>query len=459
MSTSSIPLNQGPGAVRKVGHWPQWWTDAADEAWDLYQKMPMPSRKNEEWRFASIQNLSLEEAVLPGSAHPPLEELPELGIPGAIRAQCVHSTCRFQDLPREWSEKGVLWLPLNEAAHQHPDLLKKHFMHHEASLENRKFALLHRAFVETGAVLYLPARVRIDQPFVCEYWLDGPHASIFPHTLIIAEEGASVTWIDSFRSTGNQPGYASAYTEIHAGAGSEVSYLCTQEWNEKVLSFQHGVTHVHRDASTKVFHFNSGGRYARLETVGRALGSGARSEMLGLSLAHGTQELDQRTLQMHEAPHTWSNLLFKNALNHRGKTIFSGLIKVFPGARQTDAYQTNRNLLLDSNAEADSMPGLEILNDDVKCSHGATTSQVEEESLFYMLARGINPEAAKHLIAVGFCEELLECFGHADISALLSRKIAEKFRASEKLDPMPNLSDGEVQETTSIQPGELQGTH
>jgi len=340
-------------------------------------------------------------------------------------------------------------------------LIQQYLMKHEATAGNRKFAHLHRAFVQTGSVIVIPDNVQLDQPLVAEYWLDGENASVFPHTLVIAGKNSSVTVVDSFRSTSDAKGLACAVNDIHVGEGARVSYLCAQEWNENTLSFQYGATHTEKDGQVKAFNYNSGGSFSRLETISRSIGSGARSETMGLSMVHGRQEFDQRTLQLHEAPHTWSDLLFKNSLNHRAKSIFSGLIKVSPGAFQTDAYQTNRNLLLDPRAEADSMPGLEISNDDVKCSHGATTSQIEEESLFYMQARGISEASAKHLIAIGFCAELLEKFDNESISQLLLKRIEEKYSRSESLvlkDAQSKSQDTDEKQQDPTDVRQLQGT-
>jgi Fe-S cluster assembly protein SufD len=177
--------------------------------------------------------------------------------------------------------------------------------------------------------------------------------------------------------------------------------------------------------------------------------------MLGISVCHARQEIDLRTLQTHAAGHTTSDLLYKNTLNHRSRAIFQGLIRVDPGASQTDAYQTNRNLLLDPEAEADSLPGLEILNDDVKCSHGATTGQIDPEELFYMLSRGIPDGVARHLIALGFFQEVLDRFGHPAIADEVARRIEAKFTRSEALKFDPS-STSEVTDPTRLR--ELQGT-
>ena len=168
---------------------------------------------------------------------------------------------------------------------------------------------------------------------------------------------------------------------------------------------------------------NFGGKYSRLESVSRMVDRGARSDMLAISVAREEQEFDQRTLQDHLKPDTTSDLLYKNALYDQSRTIFSGLIKVERGAHRTDAYQKVRNLLLSDEAEANSMPGLEILADEVRCTHGATSGQVEPEELFYLKSRGIDDLAAKRLVARGFLNEVVDRLADEELSEYLHRQI------------------------------------
>ena len=151
--------------------------------------------------------------------------------------------------------------------------------------------------------------------------------------------------------------------------------------------------------------------------------------MLALTVAHGTQEFDQRTLQIHQAPNTSSNLLYKNALLDQAKTIFSGLIVVDPDAQQTDAYQSNRNLMLSDEAEANSLPGLEIQANDVRCTHGATSARIDREQEFYLESRGITPALAQELLVFGFFEEVLGKIAHAPLHDTLTEIIREKFKS------------------------------
>ena len=215
--------------------------------------------------------------------------------------------------------------------------------------------------------------------------------------------------------------------DIHAGPGSQVHRLAVQAWGAATQSFQVDNTCGERDALISSVNAAVGSRRARLENTVRLDGAGADVRLYGISVAAGEQEFDQRTLQVHAAGQAKSDLLFKNALLGKARTIFSGLIKVAPDAQRTDAYQTNRNLLLSPDAEADSLPGLEIEANDVKCSHGATTGQVSPEELFYLRARGIPLAAAQELLAQGFLEEVLAKVGHDEAAEAVRGMLREKF--------------------------------
>jgi Fe-S cluster assembly protein SufD len=181
-----------------------------------------------------------------------------------------------------------------------------------------------------------------------------------------------------------------------------------QDWNRQTVAQHSNTTAVAHGGSALHLGLHLGGVFARSESVSHLNGVGARSEMLAATVADGAQEFDQRTFQDHRSPDTWSDLLYKNALYDTAKTIVSGLIRVEPHAHRTDAYQKVRNLVLSTEAEANSLPGLEILADQVRCSHGATTGEINPEELFYMQSRGIPEKDAYRLITFGFLNEVLE---------------------------------------------------
>jgi Fe-S cluster assembly protein SufD len=307
--------------------------------------------------------------------------------------------------------------------------VRKHFMAQPATLGSAKFAALHRAHVQAGAFVYVPRGVELEMPLEIFHWLAGENSAVFPHLLLVADEMSKVVVVEHFRSLNPRPpGFAGGVNDLIAARGASVKYVCAQQWNENVTALQINATTVERDASAMSLNLHLGGAYSRFESLSRLIGEGARSDLLAVAVALRAQEFDARTLQDHARPHTTSDLLYKNALNDRARTTFGGLIRVEPHAHFTDAYQKVRNLLLSDDAEANSMPGLEILADNVKCSHGATSGQINEEEMFYLLSRGIPPAVAKQLVVAGFLNEVIARLGDKKIGDHLRSLIEDKFR-------------------------------
>jgi len=225
------------------------------------------------------------------------------------------------------------------------------------------------------------------------------------------------------------PGFACGVNDLIAGPGAKVSYVCAQNWGDNVVALQMNSTTVDHDASAMSLNLHLGSRYSRFESLSRLIGEGGRSDLLAVSVANGTQEFDARTLQDHISPHTASDLLYKNALSDRARTTFGGLIRVEPHAHFTDAYQKVRNLPLTDASEANSMPRLEILADNVRCTHGATSGQVEEDQLFYLQSRGIPVPVAQRLIVTGFLDEVIQRLNQPAIAVHLHGLIEDKFAA------------------------------
>ncbi|MEM9445775.1 MAG: Fe-S cluster assembly protein SufD [Verrucomicrobiota bacterium] len=408
-----------------------WWAERRKAAWEKFQDLPMPSAKDIDWRFASVRSLRLDAFQRFEATEDSISKVIDksrLGIESA--GQLVFANDKLQDfssITSSFKEQGVIWTSLSEAVTEYGDLVEKYFMSQPIDLGSEKFASLHDAYCQAGSFLYVPKGVEVELPFLAFHWLSGENASVFPHTLIVAESMSKVTLVDFYQSLGDDPGLACSLSDLYVGEGAQVKYVANQNWSEKVQSFQINATECAKDSAARSLYINVGGKFSRIENQSRLMGSGARSEMLAVTASHDKQEFDQRTLQNHCAPHTWSDLLYKNALSNKSRCIFSGLIMVQEEAAHTDAYQTNRNLLLNPQAEADSMPGLEILNDDVKCSHGSTTGQVDEEELFYMLARGIDEKKAKELIVQGFLDEVTTRLELDQVEDWIRQTIAKKF--------------------------------
>ena len=414
---------------------PEWLSTLRNEGKAQFDILPAPTARDERWRFASVGKLSIDGfAPAPAPTADKLAELVKRSNLVSERAgQLVYADdtqAQFEGINEALAAKGVIYLPVLEAVAQHPELMQKYFLQESTELGSEKYFGLHAQLVKAGSILYVPKGVEIEQPFVNYYWTSGERAAVFPHTLIIAEENAKASVVDIFFSeTEDNQALNVSVSNIHAASGANIFRKVVQDWNEKTVSFQLDTTVADRDTLVKNLAVNIGAGRARFENQTRIEGPGADVKMYSLTVAEESQEFDQRTFQTHNAGNAVSDLLYKNALLDKARTIFSGLIKVAEGAQQTDAYQTNRNLLLDPTAEANALPGLEILANDVKCSHGATTGNVDAEELFYMMQRGIAKRDAMKLMVFGFFEEVIEKVDSDELADNLRELIRNKFES------------------------------
>ncbi|MEZ7955753.1 MAG: Fe-S cluster assembly protein SufD [Rubritalea sp.] len=461
LTQSPITTHQSP-ALEKA---PAWFQDLQNMAWEKYQETPAPTRKNETWRFGDLKQLNLDNFI-PASGID-FDEL-ELELNGLeetaaqfifINDQCVSSSL---DESGEASTQspitnhksqiptGVICLPLEDALQEHSELIHQHLLKQEVKLGSEKYAALHAANLSNGLFVYVPKGIEVEKPIEAYHIVAGENAAIFPHTLIITEDNAKVSVVDYFISAPQKSGKAStqspitnhqsqigessethlvlAMNDLVATNGSQLSYLAIQNVNLSSKVIQIGSTTVDRDARAKSFVLNVGAAWARNESYSTLAGKGAHSDMLSLNIPTADQKYDQRTFQHHASPYTYSDLLYKNALYGKSKTTFSGLITVDEGAHFTDAYQTCRNLLMEDTTETNSMPGLQINADQVKCSHGSTASAISDEEIYYLQARGIHPKQARQLIARGFCIAVIERLENEQLQNLVLNYLDEKFK-------------------------------
>lgn len=386
--------------------WPEWFDQEA--AIREYESTPPPTRKDEAWRFANISALDLSRFV---SAPPVSNEgrviVASRGLEEfSAKLVFANNVLLHEDAAR--LPAGVIFVPLEVAAREHETLFRKYFMAQPVELGSHKFAALHKGRISSGAFLYVPPDTEVTLPVEIFHWAEGEGASVFPHTLVVCGENSKVTVVDRFQSMDGSAAFVCGVNDLHLAQGAKLTYVAVQDWSRDSLAFHLNSTIAGSNALCTALTANFGGGFVRGESLSRLVGEGARSEMYSINPVEGTREVDQRTLQDHVAPNASSDLLYLNALDDRARTIFAGLIKVQPGAKGTDAYQKVRNLILSDEADPNSMPGLEILNDEVRCSHGATNGPVSEDELFYMQARGIPGDTGRRLIVNGFFNSLLE---------------------------------------------------
>jgi len=433
---------------------PDWLRDARLAAWDVFEATPMPTTKLEEWRYTEVSKLGLDEVVfapvgLGGpsgngkggavSAASPPATVPDGVAEGARelvhgdreavgRMLQVGGAMVYAALDEEYAAKGVILTDLATAAREHPELVREH-LGRAVAPEAGKFQALNGALWSAGVFLYVPRGVRLERPIRVGRWIDGPGEAVLPRTLIVAGEGSQVAYIDEFGSPDlDAPALSIGAVEVFAGQGAQVQYVGLQRWGRGVRHVSQQRTIAQREANLDTLVVNLGASVARIDMAASLEGPGARSDMLGLYFAHDDQHFDHNTRQDHVSAHATSDLLYKGALYDATRVIFRGLIKVFPGAQRTDAYQTNRNLLLSGNARADSLPNLEIEADDVRCSHGATVGQLDAEEMFYLRSRGMSKEDAERLVIFGFFGEVLERLPLPGVVEELREAITQKIR-------------------------------
>ena len=412
---------------------PESWKNWKKEYWEKYEELPFPRTRDEHWRFASRIDFDLSGFQLAEDASDDTieEVLSRSNLVAERSGQIVfvdNQLVSEEAIPEELAARGVVFLPLAEAVTKHPELVERYLFQESTDLGSDKFHALHNAYSESGYLLYVPDNVEIDAPFAVYHWHAAPGAALFPHILVVGGRNSRFSVVDAQQSLfEDRTGFSCAVGSVFAEDGAKIYRRTIQNFNNRMVSFQLDTNNVDRDTAVRGINLNLGSRRARFENEVRINGAGADVKLYSLTVAENDQEFDQRTLQIHNAPNAVSDLLYKNALMDHSRTIFSGLIKVAKDAQQTDAYQTNRNLLLNDTAQANSLPGLEIEANDVKCSHGATTGQLDRDELFYFLQRGIPKRIAQQLMVFGFFEEVIEQFDNEELEENLRGLIQAKF--------------------------------
>jgi Fe-S cluster assembly protein SufD len=318
-------------------------------------------------------------------------------------------------------------LPLDLAAERLPDVVERHLG--SVVPEDDAFVARNDAGWAGGALVYVPRGARLDGRALLTTVQDAAGAAVFPRTLVVLDEGAEAeVWEQHVSSDGEVDGLFDAVVEIVVGPNAKLRYVYGQELSERSWAFATQRAVVDRDGSLEwvALGFGSGHGRTRMETQLRGPGSHAR--VTGAYAGRGRQHLDFDTTQEHAAPSTTSDLAFRGVLADRSTAVWRGMIRVDPGAQQTDAFQESRNLLLSKRAHADAIPGLEIEANDVRCTHAAAVAQIDREQLFYLMSRGLPRETATRLVIDGFLQTLVERFEEGPlrdaVSAALERRLA-----------------------------------
>lgn len=418
---------------------PDWLKERRLHAWTVYEETPMPTTRSEEWRYTDLKKkLNLDTLGWPrvNECEDDFSACPE-GLQEAMRADRPASGHVWEidgivfhiDLDEALEEKGVVLTSLRKAIDSHPDLMKEHLATEAVPPETGKFEALNGALWTDGILLHVPRGVRLNLPIRVTRWVSQSGVSIFSRTLILADPGSQVSLVDEVLSNDlEKQTLVSDAVEVLAEDGAQVQYVSLQRLGSGAFYQSSQRTLAKRDSTLDTLNVSMGATTSRVDLNARLLGPGANSDMLGLYFGDDTQHFDHNTSQDHVAPNTSSDLLYKGALDDQSRSVFRGIIRVYPKAQKTDAYQTNRNLLLSDDARADSLPNLEIQADDVRCSHGATVGQLDAESRFYLMSRGLSREQAERLVVLGFLGEVLSRLPLGGVVEKVTKVIEEKLR-------------------------------
>ncbi len=385
-----------------------------ERAFQEYRALPIPSQETEEWRYTDLEELDLDLAPFADGGGP--EAMTKHGVLAAAGATGERAGLQVQRnsevistrAATDLADRGVWFGDLDRAIAERPGLVEPN-LHSLVPTGRSKFTALHGAFRTGGTFLHVPQDVRIELPLQTLTWLDADRSSIFPHTLIVAEAGAEVTFIDRYVSPELSHALSVAVAELVVGPNARVRYVALQDFGPGVTHLSVQRARIGRDAQLKSVGVAFGASLARAEVEAELAEDGASSELLGVYFGDGDQHIDHRSIQDHVGSRSSSDLLYKGAMRDRSNAINTGTVIIEQGAHRCDAYQTNRNILLSETARAHSVPNLEILtNDPTRCGHAASVGPVGEDELFYLMSRGISEAEAERLIVRGFFAEVLD---------------------------------------------------
>jgi Fe-S cluster assembly protein SufD len=387
---------------------PEWLRASRLRAWQIFEVLPMPGRTDEEWRRTDLSKLNLEDLVPYSEASGPSVESP-LRIEGGSLLTQQNSVTVDRCLQDDLARQGVIFTDLDSAVREHPELVKQYFMTEAVVPDYNKFTALNAAFWSGGTFLYVPRGVEATVPLRALYTLTASHAGLFTHTLVVAEEGSRVAYLEEYAS-GEISGQSlnAGVVEIFLKQSAHLTFVTLQDWTGDVYDISTQRALLDRDSQLDWLVISTGNGITKSNIEAALRGTGSSTQMLGILWGYGNQHTDYHTVQDHIAPHTTSDLLYKSALTDQAKSVFSGTIRVVKGAQGTDAYQANRNILLSPHAAAFPSPNLEIEANEVRCTHGATIGKVDEDQLFYLMARGLSQEEATRMIVEGFFEDVLQ---------------------------------------------------
>lgn len=365
---------------------PTWLAERRGRGAELAETIELPGPKTKGWEFTDISRLDL---------------------------------AAYENAPADVTISGgndeVLVLPLSEAVASHPELVGDR-LGSLVSTDDDPFVARNDANLRDGVLIHVPRNVECDEPIKVDLSLDADGAAIHWRTLVVVEEGAKAEVWEHYGSASDETdALLNSVVELVVGPAANLHYVSTQDLSEKAWLFSSQRGEVERDGSLDWATLGFGGGGGKVRMTTNLAGTGSEARVTGGYAGGNSQHIDYDTLQEHAAAHTTSDLAFRGVLAEKSTAVWRGMIKVDEGAQQTDAFQECRNMLLSTEAHADAIPGLEILADDVACTHAAAIAQVDKDQLFYLESRGLSEETSRTLVVEGFLQSLVERLGEGPV--------------------------------------------
>lgn len=417
---------------------PRWLLDRRREAFAAFQSSPWPTSREEEWRRTDIRALKIHAFAPTGRVEPSIEAKEAIApVWNALRS---HYPSGIEQVNAELTRPagttdlgGAVFMDLGQASREHPGILERYLLTEAVTPNADAFAALHAAFWTGGTLLYVPRGVKVEAPLFSLISLAREGRLDMDHTLVVLEAGSEATLVreTAGRDRADAPALHVGAVEIFVERGAKLRFVNIQNWDAATWHFSRERALVGPDA---VLQWTVGGLGSRLAKVNQEValtGAGARAQVNGVLFTTARQHLAYFTRQDHQAPNTRSDLLYKGGLKDRSRIVWKGMIRVEKDAQKTDAYQKNDNLILSDDARADSIPGLEIEANDVRCTHGATAGRVDEDMIFYAQSRGVARETAIRLIVEGFFANVYDRISLEPVRETLRQAVADKLELLE----------------------------
>jgi len=407
---------------------PAWLAQRRATALDYYEKIAMPSSVEEVWRYIDL-DFSIDDFAVadgPGEAH-------EIGAGIAAALPDTAGSVLIVDghvSDSSLGDSGATFGPLSSLLTADPDLLEG-YLGTGIPADLDKFSAAHYAFGGEGVALVVPSGTAIEKPFFIDVQAATSGVVAFPHITLTVEESAQASVVVRYRSDDDVDALVVPHLELFIADNANLKVTVVQHWGRATRSISHVRAVVGRDANVHLGEAGLGGAISRLQLTVDLEGNGSSANIIGAYFGDETQTMDYRYTMHHQGVNTNSDMFLKGAVQDEALSIFTGMIRIDEDAQKTNAYQTNRNLILSDGASAQSVPNLEILANDVKCGHGSTMGPLDEEQHYYLMSRGLDEARANRLLVHGFFNEALAKFPEPAIADVVTSWIDTKYRTAQ----------------------------